>query len=216
MLAAIIPVKRLGQAKSRLANILSPAERRLLVQAMLDDVLAAMLATRGVDRVGVISADPAVLAQAAARGAEVILDQQADLNAALTQAAGHYAAAGARAVLALPGDLPLATAGAIERMLAAAAGARAAAIAPSRDGGTNALLIRPPLALPYRFGVGSLARHTAAARAHAIELRVVHDEGLSLDLDQPDDLLLLAERDGATATQRLLRELCVSERVMCV
>ncbi|HNP74545.1 MAG TPA: 2-phospho-L-lactate guanylyltransferase, partial [Kouleothrix sp.] len=92
MLAAIIPVKRLGQAKSRLANILSPAERRLLVQAMLDDVLAAMLATRGVDRVGVISADPAVLAQAAARGAEVILDQQADLNAALTQAAGHYAA----------------------------------------------------------------------------------------------------------------------------
>ncbi len=64
--------------------------------------------------------------------------------------------------------------------------------------------------------MGSLARHTAAARAHAIELRVVHDEGLSLDLDQPDDLLLLAERDGATATQRLLRELCVSERVMCV
>lgn len=216
MLAAIVPVKVLAQAKSRLSNILSAQERRALVQAMLDDVLTALLATRGVGHIVVISADPAVLAQAAARGADALLDRQADLNAALTQAAEYCAARGAQAVLALPADLPLATPGALERLLAAAGAPPYAVIAPSRDGGTNALLVHPPLALPYRFGVGSMARHSAAARDNAVALRLVYDDRLSLDVDQPDDLLLLAERDGASATQLLLRELCISERVMCV
>jgi hypothetical protein len=39
---------------------------------------------------------------------------------------------------------------------------------------------------------------------------------MELDVDRPDDLLLLTETDGETETQRLVRELCVAERVMCV
>ena len=39
---------------------------------------------------------------------------------------------------------------------------------------------------------------------------------VAVDVDRPDDLLLLAERDGQTEAQRLVRELCVAERVMCV
>lgn len=216
MLAAIVPVKPLTQAKSRLSNILSAAERRLLVQTMLGDVLTALLAARRVDCVGVISADPAVLAQARAHGVEALPERQADLNAALTQAGLHYAGQGARATLVLPADLPLATPAAIERLIAACDRAWTAALAPSRNGGTNALLTRPPLALPYRFGPNSQARHVAAARAHAVELRAIYDDRLSLDADRPDDLLLLAEQPGATATQALLRELCITERIMCV
>ncbi len=213
MLAAIIPVKALATAKSRLSKILSPAERRLLVQTMLGDVLAAMLAAPSVGRVGVISADPVVLAQAKLAGAEPLADRADGLNAALSQAAQHYAAA--EALLVLPADVPLVTPAAIE-LLVAAVRPRGAAIAPSRDGGTNALLLRPPLALPFHFGVGSLASHSQAAREHSLPLQVVAPPGLHLDVDHPDDLLLLAESDGATKTQQLLRDLCVSERVMCV
>ncbi|KPV47947.1 hypothetical protein SE17_40715, partial [Kouleothrix aurantiaca] len=61
-----------------------------------------------------------------------------------------------------------------------------------------------------------LAQHERAAQERGIPFVVADIAGVNLDVDQADDLLLLAEREGATATQRLLRELSVTERVMCV
>src|SRR5215207_1818568 len=143
MIAAIIPVKALPLAKSRLGALLSGLERRALVLAMLGDVLAAVGAARSIDHVGVISADSTVLALALARGAQALPDHAHDLNAALTQAAAHFAARGA-AVLALPADIPLVQSREIDDLIATQATPRGMVIAPSRDGGTNALLAWPP------------------------------------------------------------------------
>lgn len=216
MICAIVPVKTLATAKTRLSHFLSPTERRALVLAMLDDVLAALLAAQCVDRVGVISADALVLAQASARGVDALVDQSADLNAALTQAARHYAGAGATAALLLHADLPLVTPVEIEQMIACGLRAPGALLAPSRDGGTNALLAGPPLALPFHFGANSLAQHIAAAREQGVEVRQFRRPGLELDIDRPDDLWLLAETPGATATQQLARELNVYDRMAYV
>jgi 2-phospho-L-lactate guanylyltransferase len=216
MIAAIVPVKSLTTAKGRLAGFLSPPERRALVQAMLHDVLAALLATRAIDRVGVISPDPGVLAQAGALGAEPLADHTPDLNAALAQAARHYLAAGASAALLLHADVPLITPAEIEQLIAARHEPRGALLAPSRDGGTNALLAWPPLALPLHFGANSLALHRAAAREHGVSLRLFHRPGLELDIDRPDDLWLLAETAGSSAAQQLARELNVYERMAYV
>jgi 2-phospho-L-lactate guanylyltransferase len=216
MVSAIIPVKTLALAKSRLGGLLSGPERRALVLAMLGDVLAALGAARGLDRVGVISADQTVLAQAARLGAEALPDHAPDLNAALAQAAAHYTAHGATAILALPADVPLVQGREIDDLIAMRASARGMVIAPSRDGGTNALLAWPPLELPFLFGPGSLARHLAAARERGLATYTFQRPGLEIDVDRPDDLLLLAEADGETEAQRLVRELCVAERLMCV
>lgn len=216
MISAIIPVKALPLAKSRLGALLSGPERRALVLAMLGDVLAALSAARSLDHVGVISADTVVLAHAAALGAEALPDHARDLNAAFVQAAAHYAARGAAATLALPADIPLVQPAEIDGLIAARRSARGMVIAPSRDGGTNALLVWPPLILPFLFGQGSLARHLAAAHERGLAARELRSPGLELDVDRPDDLLLLAETDGETATQQLVRELCVADRVMCV
>ena len=216
MLAAIIPVKRLRLAKGRLAGLLTEVERRALVLAMFEDVLAALRGARAVDRVGVISSEAAVLARAAALGVDALVDRSGDLNAALAQAAGHYAARGAQAALVLHADVPLVTGAEIDAFAAALGGGRGVVLAGARDGGTNALLARPPLALPFLFGAGSLSRHLAAARELGLPARLFRGRGLALDVDRPDDLLLLAELEGQTATQRLARELSVAERVMCV
>jgi 2-phospho-L-lactate guanylyltransferase len=216
MITAIVPVKTLATAKRRLARFLSVAERRALVQAMLDDVLAALLAARHVARVGVISADAAVLAQAAARGADTLIDQHQDLNAALGQAARHYAAAGAATTLVLHADMPLVTPDEIDQLIAARQAPPSVVLAPSRDGGTNALLSCPPLALPLQFGADSLARHVAAARVHGVRLRQLRRPGLELDIDRPDDLWLLAETAGETAAQQLVRELNIYDRMAYV
>jgi len=216
MIVAIIPVKALPLAKSRLGAVLSGPERRALVLAMLGDVLAAVGAARSIAQIGVISADPTVLALATAHGATALPDHARDLNAALTQAAAHYAARGAVATLALPADIPLVQSREIDELIAARMTMRGMVLAPSRDGGTNALLAWPPLALPFLFGVGSHARHLAAAHERGLSVREFRAAGMELDVDRPDDLLVLAETDGETATQRLVRELCVAERVMCV
>ena len=69
MIAAIVPVKALDQAKRRLASLLSQEERRRLSLAMLEDVLRAVQAVPRIDHVAVVSPDPAVLARVRKLGA---------------------------------------------------------------------------------------------------------------------------------------------------
>lgn len=201
-IAAVVPVKALGQAKGRLAQALTPEERRALVLAMLGDVLGALRAVLSV--YAVISSDLGVLAYAAAYGALPLLDRAADLNGALAQAAAQQAASGASGLLILPADVPLVTPEDLGRLLRAAARARVL-VGPSRDGGTNALLVRPPQALPFQFGADSTALHLGAARRLGLSAATVRLPGLALDVDRPDDLLLLARAPGHSKAQRLAR-----------
>jgi 2-phospho-L-lactate guanylyltransferase len=127
------------------------------------------------------------------------------LNEALTQAATHVAASGAEALLVLPADLPLVTPDDIDALIAVLGPQPSVVLAASRDGGTNALLVRPPLALPFLYGPNSLARHMEAARQRGIGVEAVRSPGLMLDVDQPDDLTLLADTAGNTAAQQFAR-----------
>jgi 2-phospho-L-lactate guanylyltransferase (CobY/MobA/RfbA family) len=62
-------------------------------------------------------------------------------------------------------------------------------LAPDRSArGTNLLLLRPPGALPFAFGEGSLARHRALAHAGGIEPAIFEATGTSFDVDTPTDL----------------------------
>ena len=68
---AIIPVKTLERAKQRLAPVLPAQVRRELVLAMLQSVLAAAAAAKGLSRILVVTPDQTVAALAPAKGAEV-------------------------------------------------------------------------------------------------------------------------------------------------
>jgi hypothetical protein len=81
--------------------------------------------------------------------------------------------------------------------LVALAGADAPTVvlAPDRhERGTNALLLRPPDAIPFAFGPDSLARHQAVATARGLPVRLYYAPGTALDLDTPEDLAALPER----------------------
>jgi 2-phospho-L-lactate guanylyltransferase len=216
MLAAIVPVKPLYLAKSRLGSLLTIDERRALALAMLDDVLAALRATTALSGTIVVSRDAEVLALAARSGVSALLERADDLNGAFSQAAAFAELSGATRLLALPADLPLITPAEISGLIASGVESGGVALAPSRDGGTNGLYRPVAAALPFLFGVGSLARHMAAARERGLPTRLFRAPGLELDIDRPDDLLLLAEADGETAAQQLARELCVDARLACV
>lgn len=213
MIAAIVPAKPLGRAKGRLAELLSEAERRALALAMLDDVVAALLAAPSVEVVAVVSPDSDVLAEAEELGATAVSEPETvrGINAAIEYAVSTLDPA-AEAVLVVLADVPEIEAPDIERLIAELP-ERGAAASPSADGGTSALIVRPPGVMPFRFGEQSFTAHRVEAlRANVLftELRLA---SLSRDIDSPADLLALAARGGNTATHRLLRRLHIAERV---
>ena len=61
MITALVPFKDSAHVKSRLAQVLSEEQRRALARRMLDHVIDVLRGTDGVDRVAILSANPARL-----------------------------------------------------------------------------------------------------------------------------------------------------------
>lgn len=188
---AIIPVKPLHDSKRRLARLLSADERAELIHHFLDDLLATLALSRGIDQILVITGDPAVMALAETYGAELLVEASPmGLNAAVSWGVAHAAAAGATAALVLPADLPFARVVDIEQMLRPLATERRWLIALTGNEtgtGTNALLLAPPGDFDFHYGPDSLRAHLAEARARGRAAYLVNAPGLRFDLDTEAD-----------------------------
>jgi 2-phospho-L-lactate/phosphoenolpyruvate guanylyltransferase len=211
--AAIIPVKRFGAAKRRLAAELQPEARVRLAGAMLDDVLDAAEASRGLDRVIVVTGEPAAARAARARDAEVIEDATDSGHSRAAQLGiARALELGVEAAALLPGDCPLLDPAELDAAFARLP-RRGVAVVPDRHGtGTNALLLAPPDAIEPAFGEGSRDRHERLARSAGVEVRGEPLESLAPDVDTAADLAtvagLLRERpDRAPHTAGALRDL---------
>jgi 2-phospho-L-lactate guanylyltransferase len=192
----LVPLRTVEGGKARLGEALDAEEREELVIGMLRHLLAEVRAWGGAVEVEVVSPDPDLLAVALHEGARPLRQRTFGLNAGLRLATGEAKAGGATAVLILPGDLPLVSAVALERLvdaadaaLAAGSGRPVVVVVPAdARGGTNAILLAPPDAIEPAFGEGSLAAHLRAAEAAHASVQVVADPALSFDLDTPEDL----------------------------
>src|SRR6185437_14551442 len=143
---ALVPVKSLAIAKSRLAPYLSHHQRELLVLDMLHHVLQILRHSELFERVSVVSADDRVLDRALVWGAQALPEEKDGHNPALEAAALRELAAGSTALLTISADLPLLTIWDIRALVEQSAQYQVV-LAASREGtGTNAILIRPPLA----------------------------------------------------------------------
>lgn len=194
---AVLPVKRFGAAKQRLAAGLDDERRETVVAAMLDDTLEAIAACRSLERLIVVSDEPEVAARAAAAGAELIADPgEGGHSGAALAGIARAEQRGAGCVVLLPGDCPLLDPRELDRLLTGLP-SEYVAVVPDRHGtGTNALVLRPPGAIRPAFGEGSRARHVAAARAAGVPFAVEELPSLALDLDTPADVVALTRRLG--------------------
>ena len=192
----VVPVKDLHGTKSRLAPVLDPAARAGLTLYMMGRVVSRVREA-GVEAVGVVSPDPIVLEEALRRGAAPLLQEGRGLNPALEEGRLWATRNGASALLVLPADLPLIEAADVRAVLAEAVGGASVVVSP--DGarfGTNALLLRPPGALPFLFGPDSFQAHLRAARDRDAEVRVCENRHLSFDLDTVGDLASYREEEA--------------------
>ena len=173
MLAAVVPMKSPDLAKGRLAGVLDANGRSALARQMLDHVLQT-LAEAKVSPVRVANGDR-------------------DLNVDVTEAARLAQEGGATDLLLVMADLPYLAAADIAALIEAGKQS-AVVIAEAKDGGTNALLLRPPTVLKFAFSreKPSALTHAEHARAAGIEPVVVRRPGLAQDIDTPADLAALA------------------------
>jgi len=199
---AIVPLRGLETAKTRLGGELDAEERLELVVAMAVQTLEA---TRGSSRLAgtlLVTADPAAARLAERFGARTLVQRIAGLNGAIREGRAIAVSEGATAIVVLPIDLAAVSASAIDALLSSAdrapAGRPLVLVVPDRHGaGTNVLVVAPPTAIDPAFGTDSREAHRAAATvAGATHLEA--GGPLTLDVDTADDLL--AAEAGAHAS----------------
>lgn len=212
MAQALVPLKDLVQAKTRLAGLLRPSERRALAQAMVEDVLSVLSAHPEVVGVTLLSDDPGADMLAAKYACDCLAERQlaaVGLNPLLEEAVTRLQRDSGGQLLVLHGDLPLLDGDDISAVLAQQRRSGGLVIGCDREGtGTNLLAFDEGSAVPFRFGPGSCARHQAAARAAGVPVLVLRRAGIALDIDGPPDMAaLLRALDGQVRgeTAALLR-----------
>jgi 2-phospho-L-lactate guanylyltransferase len=197
---AVIPIKHLANAKTRLASVLSPGERAELAREMLLHVIDALSRSGAIERIAVISQQPAELDLPPS---VTILPQTVPgLNNLLEQGREWATANSADAFLTIFADLPLVAPEDISRMVRLGEQASTVVLAPDRHNtGTNALLSHPPTLAQFAFGPSSLDAHIALARSAGATVELFSVPGLSLDVDTLDDLAYLEAHRLETAME---------------
>jgi 2-phospho-L-lactate guanylyltransferase len=193
-ITAIVPLKALQRSKQRLAGHLDEYERGALMAGLFTHVVAVCLASQDVTEVCAVVGDARGAELATDAGVAWLREQRAGLNAAVTQATDRIRSAAALVVVA---DLPALTVADLARVTAAGAAAPPVVVARTHDGGTGALLRRPPDVIAPAFGVGSAAAHLSAAQRAGVRAVLLSTPGLVHDVDRAGDLDRYAGRPGS-------------------
>jgi 2-phospho-L-lactate guanylyltransferase len=205
---AILPVKRFELAKSRLAQALAPPQRAQLAEAMVADVLDALLAAPFLDGVAVVTNEEPVARAAESSGAIVLGDPGESGQSAAALVGIEYARAdGYERVVLVPGDCPALDGETLRALLEAAGEPPSVTIVADRHGsGTNALVLAPPDVIEPGFGPESFERHRRRTLEAGAGWRVADLPALALDADTPDDLARLRDAlaGGTTRTAAVL------------
>jgi 2-phospho-L-lactate/phosphoenolpyruvate guanylyltransferase len=208
-LLAIVPVKDLTLAKSRLSSVLSANERRALVLGLLDRTLEILRSSRVIRASLVVTPDAEVMKLAASLGVESVRETRPGYNMALNEA--RLAARRrfpAYAPLVLAPDLPWLSGDDIVALAERVVSPRVLVIAPDAAGdGTNALAGWPVESLRFAFGANSCHEHATQATINGWLVEMYRSPGTGRDVDTPADLANFAADQsirGLDKGQRLI------------
>lgn len=184
---AIIPMKPLGQSKSRLSKQFSQEEREDLALNMLRRVIMAVKsASAGV--FWVVGGDNRVRNLTRNASGIWLEEMGRDLNDTLGKSFDRAFERGNSAMY-IASDLPFLKASDVDSVLRASRQQGNISLAPARrDGGTNAILV--PHGIPFRPELGrrSFIKHMSQAGKLGVSVAICYSPGLGFDLDTPEDL----------------------------
>ena len=178
-------------AKSRLSSVLSRDERQELTTLLLSGVLKALRGAGLVATTHLVSSDSKMLRLATRLGAGTVREaRDAGVNAAVE--AGVRALGFPAKVLVLPSDLPLLRASHLKHIIALSELLQVVIVPSTSFNGTNALLYAPESGMILSYDNDSFWNHIRATGRKGLSTGVVSKQGLTFDLDTPEDLRRLA------------------------
>ncbi|MGB9933253.1 2-phospho-L-lactate guanylyltransferase [Haloarcula amylolytica] len=182
----VVPVSG-SDPKTRLSTVLSPDERRDFTEAMLADVVDAVIAT---------GHEPEVISTAPLDCAAPVTVDDRGLDPLVNDLLASTVTDSDDALAVVMADLPLATTKSIERLFTPDADV---VLAPGLGGGTNAFVCRHP-EFRVDYHGASIRDHRRIAREVEAEIVEVDSRRLATDIDEPGDLAeVLLHSDGAAA-----------------
>lgn len=189
---ALVPLKDLVEAKTRLAGLMSASERRSLAQAMAEDVLMVLGAHPMLRRVTLVSDDPSASMLAQTYGVDHLKEAAlgaSGLNQVIEAAADSLLDSDTGPMIVLHADLPLLCAEDITAVITCYQSVPGLIIGCDRHrSGSNLLAFDSKSRPRFCFGRDSYAAHRAAAGQAGFAVSEIYRPGISLDLDDAHDM----------------------------
>src|SRR5438094_4048248 len=197
---AVIPVKGLTESKTRLSTSLQGDKRRILVEALLEDVLSSIIRSRVYGTVMVISPDENVASRIRQQEVSFLKQTSIGLNRAIEQANRLATQKRVRSVTTVLADIPLVEPADFKELLSIGAAVPRVVMAPSLKGGTNVMLTSPPGTISPSYGRWSYSKHLRLAQMKGVNAYSISNSRVSFDIDTTSDLMELRRLDPESRT----------------
>ena len=192
-IAAVIPMKSLHSAKSRLSNILTAQQRKNLAMYLLDATIKEIKKSCIISEIIIVSNDKAVKNYSCLNNLIFIKDSEEGVNKAVILADNYCIDNGIDANIVIPHDLPFISAKEIDKICTMSNKYhKCIIICPSkRFDGTNILFRKPPDVIKTHYDDNSYMNHLKEAYKFKIPIESLDIVKLRFDLDTKEDLLEL-------------------------
>jgi 2-phospho-L-lactate guanylyltransferase len=197
---AVIPVRGLTESKTRLSAHLQGDKRKILVEALLDDVLSSIIRSKVYGTVMVISPDENVAGRIRPEEVSFLKQTGMGLNRAVEQGNRLATQGHARSLTTVLADIPLVEPADFKELVNLGSPGRRVVLAPSKKGGTNVMLTSPPGVISPSYGRWSYSKHLRQAQASGLSAYSISNSRVSFDIDKMSDLLELRTLDGEGKT----------------
>ena len=189
----VVPIKHFSRAKGRLAPVLQAAQRAELAGRLYLQNLRWLRRNYPQHNILVVTPDCRAAQVARALGADCLMEERCEgLNPAIAKGSEWSRAHGFEIQVLFFPDIARPQKKDMDLLLGQLSTVAEAepllALAVASDGGTNALLAKPPSVTPLLFGRNSSTHITAEAQARHLRCYPLHLLSLALDVDRPEDL----------------------------
>ena len=193
-IAAVIPIKNLHFAKSRLSNILTPQQRKSLVLYLLNITIKTLKESQFISEIIIVSSDKAIQRFCVKNNLRFIRDSDNGVNNAVRLADRYCIDNDIDANIIIPQDLPLLSVNEIDEICNISKKyIKCIIICPSkRFDGTNILFRKPPDVIKTFYDDNSYINHLKEALKFNIPIESLDLDKLKLDIDTKEDLIELS------------------------
>lgn len=193
-IAAVIPIKNLHFAKSRLSNILTPQQRKSLVLYLLNITIKTLKESQFISEIIIVSSDKSIQRFCVKNNLRFIRDSDNGVNNAVRLADRYCIDNDIDANIIIPQDLPLLSVNEIDEICNISKKyIKCIIICPSkRFDGTNILFRKPPDVIKTFYDDNSYINHLKEAGKFNIPIESLDLDKLKLDIDTKEDLIELS------------------------